>query len=248
VSKKETLKIAVNINSKPIGKEIKMHKFMFKKSSATGLIFLLFVGILFSSCASSKNMTIGKETEALDTSQKSIGIITAKTSNQISTNYEPNIQYALLLSGEKEYLFGVETVYDSIQTDTGEFIISFQLPAGKYKLQKLYGISGIFPIIGNFQIPLNSEFNLEQNQIAYLGRVEAVNRERNSDDELRAGSIFPLIDQQVTGFAKGTFDVKIYDNYEEDIALIKENYPFIANYTIRKSVLPPWVRPSKEDM
>ncbi len=223
---------------------------MFKKSSFVGLFFIILIGLLFSSCASRSNMTISKKTESIDTSQESIGIITAKTSNQINSNHEPNIQYAKIRSAEKEktYVFGVETLKGSIQTETGEYVISFQLPPGKYKIQQLYGDSGFFPVKGNFQIPLNSEFNLEPNQITYLGRVEAVNRERKTDEELRAGSIFPLIDQQVTGFAKGTFDVGIYDKYEEDVVLIKKNYPFMADYTIKNKVLPPWVRPSEEDM
>jgi hypothetical protein len=42
--------------------------------------------------------------------------------------------------------------------------------------------------------------------------------------------------------------VSIYDKYEEDITLIKENYPFMASYTIKNKVLPPWVRQSEEDM
>jgi hypothetical protein len=166
-------------------KEIKMLNFMFKKSSATSLIFLFFIAFLFSSCASMNHMAISKKTEALDTSQESIGIITAKTSNQISESYEPNIQYAMIRSEEKEktYVFGVQSAKGSIQTDTGEYIISFQLPPGKYKVKQLYGISGFFPVQGNFQIPLNSEFNLEPNQVAYLGRVEAVNRERKNDED-----------------------------------------------------------------
>ena len=227
-----------------------MKNLVFKKSSVVSLISLIFVGFLLSSCASMKHMAISKKTEALDTSKESIAIITAKTSNQINESYEPNIQYAMIRSEEKEktYVFGVQTAEGSIQTDTGEYVISFQLPPGKYKVQKLYGISGLFPIQGNFQILLNSEFNLEPNQVAYLGRVEAVNRERKNDEELRAGSMFPLLDQHVTGFAKGTFDVKIYDNYKEDISLIKKNYPFMTNYDINNKVLPPWVRPTEEDM
>ena len=60
-----------------------------------------------------------------------------------------------------------------------------------------------------------------QRPASYLGRAEAVNRERRSDQELRAGSLFPVIDQRIAGFANGTFDLVVRDAQAEDFASLQ---------------------------
>ncbi len=89
---------------------------------------------------------------------------------------------------------------------------------------------------------------LKPNKIVYLGRIEAVIRERKNDGELRAGPVVPLLDQAVTGFAGGTFDINVYDNYDKDIALFKQIYPLLNKYTVEKAVLPQWKKPTEEEM
>ena len=85
-------------------------------------------------------------------------------------------------------------------------------------------------------------------KIVYLGRIEAVNRKRASDDQLRAGPILPLVDQAVSGFADGTWHIKVYDNYESDIRAFQEKYPVLGNYSVEKMLLPPWEKPTPAEM
>src|SRR6266568_2596132 len=52
----------------------------------------------------------------------------------------------------------------------------------------------------------SNRFEVKPAQVVYLGRVEAVRRERKDDGELRAGFVIPLIGQAVAGYSGGTFE------------------------------------------
>jgi hypothetical protein len=83
--------------------------------------------------------------------------------------------------------------------------------------------------------------------VTYLGRIEAVIRERKEETELRAGPLIPLLDQAVTGFSGGTFDIEIVDRYETDIAEFAKRHPFLASQSVGRAVLPPWKPPTDQD-
>jgi hypothetical protein len=78
--------------------------------------------------------------------------------------------------------------------------------------------------------------------------VEAVRRERKEDTELRAGPLFPLLNQAVTGFSGGTFDVTIRDAYDDDLARLRKVYPALGKLEVSRAVLSPWRKPSDQDM
>jgi len=40
----------------------------------------------------------------------------------------------------------------------------------------------------------------------------------------------------------------IYDNYEEDMAAFKREYPLMNNYTVEKMVLSQWEMPTPEEL
>ena len=70
-----------------------------------------------------------------------------------------------------------------------------------------------------------------------------MNRKRQDDNELRAGPVIPLIDQAVAGFSGGTFEVKIFDNYDDDMAVFRQKHPALGHFTVERAVLPPWTKP-----
>jgi hypothetical protein len=91
-------------------------------------------------------------------------------------------------------------------------------------------------VYGSGVVPVFSAFRIEPGRAVYVGRVEAVRRERKGD-EPRAGSVIPLIDQAVTGFSGGTFEVKVVDRYDEDVALFKATYAPLAGVSVDKALL-----------
>jgi hypothetical protein len=119
-----------------------------------------------------------------------------------------------------------------------EFLVSLALAPGTYELTGVRVASGSVLMPGNGMVPVNATFQVPPGKAIYLGRIEAVRRERQGD-EPRAGPVIPLIDQSVTGFSGGTFDVKLFDGYDHDLPLMRAEYPALRNLTVEKLLLPP---------
>lgn len=213
--------------------------------------FLLFA-FMFGGCATIKPAALNQNVEAIDISQESIAIFTVKVANRYKPSYQPKIMYVFVWQndegGNKKYSFKVDGEYMEIENEYNEYLISFQLPPGKYKLREFFAQSGIFPVRGTFAIPIYSTFEIEANKIIYLGHIEAYVKERTRDDELRAGLVIPLIDQAVVGASGGTFVIEINDLFKNDIELFKKQYHYLSDYDIENRTLPPWKKPNKEDM
>lgn len=110
---------------------------------------------------------------------------------------------------------------------------SFALPPGDYEITYFTGQTDVgfalLPVIGRFEPPFKRFFRVGSGEAVYLGHVMARLVEKTSDDEERAGSIFPLLDQATTGMSSGTFKFDIVDRYSEDVSYIKTRFPSVAS-------------------
>lgn len=216
------------------------------------LSFLCAIVFVLSGCATMKPPALNTDTTAIDVSKESIALLTVKIANEYKTSYQPNIKYVFVWSDvekdREKFSFSVDEKYKEVEDSFNEYLISFQLPAGTYKLRELFAQSGIFPVIGTFSVPLYSTFSIETQKIIYLGHIEATIVERTDDKLLRAGPVIPLIDQAVTGASGGTFVVQIEDLYEKDIKLFQHKYPYVAQYRVENLTLPQWSQPTEKDM
>lgn len=199
------------------------------------------------SCATVKPMAISEKTQALDTTQESIAVFTLKISNQYKPEHQPAVYSIGLRSISKDktvkYGFKLDEPYNQVENQFKEYILSIDLPPGNYELQVVRGFSDGPRPQGCFLVPAWADFELKPNEVVYLGRIEATNRKRQNDSEERAGPVTPLIAQRVSGFYDGTFDVKIYDNYDEDVVLFRQKCPVLQNCTVKKRILIPKNKP-----
>lgn len=108
--------------------------------------------------------------------------------------------------------------------ENGSYLLSFGLEPGRYQITDVQGNATALLIAGHFDFPMDLEFQVEANEVAHVGRVTMVNRDRLKG-EPRAGGIFPLIDQGVTGFAAGTFDVGVREASMQEAVEFKTAYP-----------------------
>ena len=219
------------------------------------LVFLVLAAFSLAGCASIQPMALSAKTKTLDLSEASVALMTLKISNEYKPGFQPRTGFAAGLfvhktdqKTGKRQAFEVGKPYHYVAKQYNEYLVSMKVDPGEHKLTTITGASGYFPIAASFQIPIYDSFDVQLDKVVYLGHIEAVNRKRISDDELRAGSIIPLIDQAVSGFSGGTWHIKIFDNYENDIAAFKQKYPLINNYTVEKMVLSPWEKPSSEEL
>lgn len=215
----------------------------------TFMLPLLCVAFLVSGCATSTKMAFHKETDTLSADGNPIFLMTVTCRNNYKPGYQPELKVVNVEKQEaKERKDRLNFTTDKkAQLAAGEkeegngYLVRMELASGDYVLRGLTGTSGTFPVMGTFVAPLNLDLTAKGSGVYYLGHVNATVRERK-DGEFRAGPPIPLLDQAVTGFSGGTFDIEISDRQVEDEALFKERFPVLSNVAIQKAILPPFDR------
>jgi len=204
------------------------------------------LGSLLSGCATPVKMGLNKESTHVDVSKESLLLLTAKLSNAYKPSYQPEA-YALQVEKQdadesaERFNFLADKEGTVKSPEGNEYVFRVSIPPGNYVIRGITGFSGIFPVRGNFFLPLHSDVTVTPQSVVYLGRVEGNVRERQ-DGEFRAGAPVPLIDQAVTGFSGGTFDVTITDSSDKDLAQLKTIFPALQTVEVQKNVLPPFDR------
>lgn len=126
--------------------------------------------------------------------------MTLRISSEYKSSFQPRTGFAAGLfvhktdqKTGKNQAFEVGEPYHYVAKQYNEYLVSMKVDLGEHKLTTINGASGYFPIAAFFQISIYNSFDIPPDKVVYLGRIEAVNRKRISDDELRVGSIVPLI-------------------------------------------------------
>jgi len=211
-------------------------------------------------------MAIKEGNEIIRLPEGSVCLLTLKTDNQFKPEWPPEV-YALELmnqeTGKKINIAVQSRKVGSLlkkgfkdaftfnkNTSLWEGLVSFQLSPGQYRLTAVRGgctrSIGIGAAIATFDFPFDIPFQVMETEYVYLGRIEMINRERKSDDEIPSGdTTITRISQRQSGFATGTFEVAITDNFDPDMGKFREKYPPIDNHPVAKRILPPWEKPKK---
>ena len=218
------------------GKEITMRFLKMRLIIMCGLSV-----VILSGCVNLRPMALQPGMTDVSADHESIALFTLRTDNQYKPSFPPDVTVTQFLSSDDKKTtikFKPDKPYEA-EGSARDYLISIQLSPGPYVLDAVSGMSNKIFVIGSFSFPIDKNFVLETNEIVYLGRLEMVNRERKNGDERRSGSVIPLIDQSVTGYSGGTFDIKISDNFDNDVALFKQQFPFISEKEIMKRILSP---------
>jgi hypothetical protein len=217
-------------------------------------ILILFVVFSMSGCAGHR-MALTKGQSDVDVKKKSIALISARISNQHKSKYQLDIVTTYICQPSQAdcsrftdgiYKTSSYNLIKSMEEGFNEYLLSFELESGTYNLDSMGAIYQSFLITGGGIVPLKFKFGIKPNSVIYLGHLDIVMRERKNDGEVRAGRIYPLIDQATIGASSGTFDVVVEDKFEEDVRLFVSEYPALQKVRIEKSLLPPWTRPKNE--
>lgn len=117
-----------------------------------------------------------------------------------------------------------------VETETersATFVLLAPLAPGSYTLEEVRGeavvISRLLLYPGIFTVPIGGSILIRPGRLTYLGHVDAVNRERRSDQERRAGPLVPVAGQVISGFAGGTLDISIRDTLSDDLGRTAAN-------------------------
>lgn len=202
------------------------------------LALLLVAGL--SGCGA--NMALTKGQDKLEMSDNGVVLATVRIANQNKPGYQPILRLAFLqqLAPVNERLtFKInDDPYKAVKEQYNEYLLSFGLKPGDYSLNSLFGTYNIPLLVSaTCSVNCNAPFTVKQGVVSYLGNIQATIVERKGDED-RAGPLVPLIDQSVAGFSNGTFELKIIDRYEEDLAAYQAEYPALKGVKIEKQLLP----------
>ena len=189
------------------------------------LVLVLCASMLLTACAATES---GPSASSFNVAQQSAVTMTLKIRNAYKPGFQPTSADAVIFPAGANRAgggFGQDpreghrykaSITQKAPDDFTDFLLFVPLPPGEYVFAELIGQSMKVMVAGAFIIPFEFTFRVPPHRIVYLGRLEAVNRERRTDQERRAGPVMPLVDQAASGFSGGTFDIILRDNAEED--------------------------------
>lgn len=207
-------------------------------------LILLLSCFLMLNCAPGKPLAISIDSKNLNITEESIALLVIKTSNKVNAGFVPLIRSTEVRDNINNKNIKFDCANSVLESPEGylDHLISMQLPPGDYTLTNFSGSStiggkaSVWVPPGSFSWNFSAEFNLIPNKIVYLGRMEAINRDRIGNEK-QSGSTIPLIPQSVSGFSRGTFDLKCIDMFEEDLNNILRSYQWVREYHIEKNIL-----------
>jgi hypothetical protein len=200
-------------------------------------------------CATMTKMPLqDKNMKPLDLTQKSVLIAKVKIKNNNKTNQQPTICCVFIkqdVGGKaKQFSFTSPALIQESSEIGKEYFVSMALAPGKANINMIRFLRMV-PLLlaATADLPFQREIDVPAGKVLYLGTIDATIEKRENDTQPRAGIVIPLIDQAVAGFSDGTFTATIKDQYDADIAQIRQRFPALKDLQIEKMILPPWEYP-----
>ena len=160
------------------------------------------------------------------------------TKNTVHTTYQSDAKILTITpQGKAAQQYQLLPGFQGFNHSHDTFLMVLALPEGQYILNQVTGEATGPLIDGNFTIPLNLHFTVNNNAAIYLGQINAVMIKKTTSDQTTAGSVFPLLSQAVTGFSGGTFEVSVQDNYDTDIKTFTSFFPALRSMQVDKSIM-----------
>lgn len=200
-------------------------------------ISVVLAAFLFIGCVNTANMPLSEGVTAVDTSTKSLLIGRVHIKNENKPNHHPELSFVFVKKGEEETGYRAPALISEAGDKGKDYFVSLDVAPGPMTLKRIWFRRSVFPINASANLSVEQNLNIPAGKVVYIGNIDAVIKKRTSEDQIRAGSVIPLIDQAVAGFSDGTFEVKVTDNYEEDVKLLRSKYPFLKDKEIVKVLL-----------
>ena len=201
---------------------------------------------MLSACGTPMGLT--KQTSQLDLSKKSIVLASLElTRSNGRLMLDPR---HVVLDADRKSADGKNTPPlslddEGMEQDTGKprkvVLLRMALEPGRHRLEYIGGTITGFMAAGMWSVPMSMEFEVPAQSVVYLGRISAHLRERK-DNEFRAGSLIPLIDQSVLGISNATFDVAVSDKSSVDLPRFRQEFSALGNQAIQTQLLPAYDR------
>jgi hypothetical protein len=213
-------------------------------------------------CVSPLPMAFRGEPGGPDSREEGVALLVIETSNELS-DYEPRVTSVEVSDQAPEprayhfYLDESVLIGDPGSEGAGRsagrilHFTSMSLPPGCYRLSRMVGVGMDIrqfdrPVfvrdrvyVGNFRFPLDYSFTVTASRVSYAGRLTAKLRHIETAGDFRAGAENPEADQLASGFFRGTFDLKLTDGFEEDVAAFRKRCPDVSRFYVDRDLMKP---------
>jgi hypothetical protein len=152
-------------------------------------------------------------------------LLVVRFANEINPSFQPT-NLALTVEDTVRQSGGqfVFKPFRAIPGQFAEFLVRLDLPAGDYRVTRLFGVAGQGQTAPQFDFPAEQRFKVEVGQTAYLGRVEVTNRPRRAEGDTATGPAFGGDLAAQAGFSAGSPRVTAHDATEEDIVSFRTQW------------------------
>jgi hypothetical protein len=152
-------------------------------------------------------------------------LLVVRFANEINPNFQPT-NLALTVEDTVRQSGGqfVFKPFRAIPGQFAEFLVRLDLPAGDYRVTRLFGVAGQGQTAPQFDFPAEQRFKVDAGQTAYLGRVEVTNRPRRAEGDTATGPSFGGDMAAQAGFSAGSPRVTAHDATEEDIVSFRTQW------------------------
>lgn len=202
------------------------------------IVWGLVLATAVSGCATT--MPLQPDGKAPDLAKSTVFVARVKVRNENKKDKQPILVNMVIGVGNAPTQpFGKPTLIKNENEGGKDYFASFEAPVGpKVTIQTVGFLYQGFLVNAFAVAPINVALDVPEKKIVYLGKLEAriVPREGN-EDKPRAGEVLPLIDQAVAGFSTGSWDLKVTDDFDADMAALKEKYPFLGDLPVEKAIL-----------
>jgi hypothetical protein len=119
-----------------------------------------------------------------------------------------------------------------------EFVVRLDLPAGEYRVSRLFGVAGSGQMAPQFDFSAERRFTVEPARTYYLGRLEIVNRARQGEADMATGSSFGGTVTEQAGFADGSPMIELFDKSHLDLASLRARFADLRDRRIDNGLSP----------
>jgi hypothetical protein len=145
--------------------------------------------------------------------------------NEVNPNFQPT-NLAVVVE-DATHRQGGQFVFKPFQAVPGqfaEFLVRLDLPAGDYRISRLFGVAGQGQTAPQFDFPAEQRFPVDAAQTHYLGRIEVTNRSRRSEGDTPTGPSFGGALIEKAGFSAGSPRVTAHDQSDEDLVSFRTRF------------------------
>lgn len=202
---------------------------------------LLVLGI--AGCAPALRMPLQPAGPAPDLSRKSVLVARVKIRNDNRPGQQPVLAQVTTVQeqagkGQVKTAWKDPTLLSDKEKGGKEYFASLEVAPGKIQLDTLWFNRAVPLLLNAWALaPIKAEIEVPAGKILYLGTIDAVIVPKTSQSDRAAGGVVPLIDQSVAGFSNGKWQLGVLDEYEADLAALREKYPFLADVEVERSVI-----------